>query len=169
MSVFFSCRNQFLPGCSWTTQIKKRVEILLSIYFGRLGFPSMLEGIDRWLSEGPLPLCLPHVIQFRSLVEFIVSVYGRGWAKCNLAVWTLQGAGKKGRAWRIQEGVCATFWDQFLDFEPVNWGHLSNCVCFNCWYTQQKLNHLNASSFIVRIKFYCKGISWSHSMSPNVI
>lgn len=46
-----------------------------SFYFVRLGFPSMLEGIDRWLSEGPLPLFLPHVMQFRSLVEFIVSVY----------------------------------------------------------------------------------------------
>jgi len=48
--------------------------MLLSVGFGLLGFPSMLEGIDRCLSEGPL--LLPHVSQFRSLLAFIVSVYG---------------------------------------------------------------------------------------------
>lgn len=84
-SVFEEVEEHFFPDLFWP-----------------LGLSFHVGGIDRRLSEGLLPLLLSHVIQFRGPVEFIVAVYGPGWAKCNLAVWT--------DSWRVGEEGKGPVW-----------------------------------------------------------
>lgn len=143
----------------WIRSHKEKGRNTSSHLFWPLGLSFHVGGIDRWLSEGPLSLFLSHVIQFRGLVEFIVSVYGRAEQS---AIWlsgqTLWGPEKKGRAWHGAWGiVCVAFWDQFLDFKPIffvfatfvkYWAH----NCFILIAGTLKLNCLNFGLFIARAK-----------------
>lgn len=86
--------------------------VLFFPLFWPLGLSFHAGGIDHRLSEGPLPVFLSHVNQFRGLVEFIVSVYG--WAEQS-AIWLsgqiLRGPEEKGGAWReAWIFVCVALW-----------------------------------------------------------
>lgn len=136
------CRNQFFPGFSQTTQIKKRGEMRLSICYGHSGFPSMLEQLIadclKVLSLSFALMSCSSEVRLNLLSQFMIGL-------SKVQSGCLDGLFEE---LRRREGpdvgpevfFLSHFESIFLDFEPLHFGQLPN------------LGHL-LSQFIVRVKF----------------